>query len=139
VSRALEDYESAFHGAIGAVLEMLTAERQLSDPHSSVIGVTDADCEMDAAAVRLATAAEDLPMDRKPAGWGDPPAVSGVLMVARTRFVKAALRVLSAECADESADADASSEYAEEQLVLAARNLAADVDAHQAARKAGSS
>jgi len=60
--------------------------------------------------------------------------VAGVLAVARTRFVKAALRVLAAEYADESADADAGAEYADGQLALAARNLAADVEAQRTAK-----
>jgi hypothetical protein len=126
MSQALEDYDSARHGAITAVLEMLTAEHQLAEADSDVTAVLGGDCEVDAAAGRLAEATEALPMGRKPVGWSDAPAVAGVLAVARERFVKAVIRVLYARYADESADADASSEYAEEQLVLAARNLAAE-------------
>ena len=130
-------YTSARHAAILAVLETLTAEHRLSDEHSSVLAVTYAEREMDATAAKLAEAMDELPLDRKPAGWGDPPAVAGVLAVARTRFVKAALRVLAAEYADETADADAGAEYADGQMALAARNLAADVEAQQRTARAG--
>ncbi len=50
--------------------------------------------------------------------------------------MKAAVRCISAQYADESADADAEDEYAGEQLALAARNLAADVAAARAERDA---
>ena len=136
MSQELMEYITARHDAIVAVLEMLTAEWQLSDEQSSVIDVTDAEREVDGFAARLAEAADALPHDRKPAGWGEPPAVAGVLRVARVRFVKAALRCLSAQYADESAYADAEDEYAGEQLAIAARNLAADAAARQAARDA---
>jgi hypothetical protein len=134
VSQALEDYDTARREAVTTVLEMLAAEERLASPDSDVLGVTGSDCEMDAAAARLAESVDALPMERKPAGWGEPPAVAGVVAVARTRFVKAALRVLSARYAEESADADADSEYAEEQLAIAARNLAADAGLARAAR-----
>jgi len=128
------DYVTARHDAIAAVLKVLTAGHQLSDERFSVLELTGAEDKMDVAAAKLAEATEALPTDRKPVGWGDPPAVAGVLMVARTRFVKATLRLLYAECADESADAAASAEYADEQLCLAARNLAADADANRSAK-----
>jgi hypothetical protein len=134
MSQALMDWVTARHDAILAVLEMLTAEHQLSDEHSSALAVTYAEREMDRAAARLADAADALPLDRKPSGWNDPPAVAGVISAARTRFVKAALRVLAAEYADESADADAGAEYADEQLCLAARNLAADAEVARTAK-----
>jgi hypothetical protein len=135
VSQALMDYVTARNDAIRAVLRMLAAEHELSDELSSVLDVTDAEAEVDAVAARLADATEALPRDRHPVGWREPPAVAGVIRVARVRFAKAALRCLAAEYADESADEDASSEYADEQLCLAARNLAADATAHQAARR----
>jgi hypothetical protein len=134
MTQALMDYITARHDAIAAALRILTAEHQLSDEHASVLDLTAAEREMDRAATRLAEAADALPLDRKPAGWKDPPAVAGVLGVARTRFVKAALRVLAAEYADESADADAGAEYADGQLALAARNLAADAEAARTAK-----
>jgi len=137
MSQALMDWVTARHDAIVAVLEMLTAEHQLSDENFSVLELTGAEREVDDAARKLSEAVDALPTDRKPVGWSEPPAVAGVLMVARTRFVKAVLRLLDAECADESADADASAEYADDQLALAARNLAADVDAHRAAKALG--
>ncbi len=136
MSQQLADYITAQHDAIVAVLEMLTAEWQLSDEHSSVLDLAGAEREIDVAAGRLAGAADALPRDRKPAGWGDSPAVAGVLAVARRRFVKAALRCISAQFADESASADAEDEYAGELLALAARNLAADVAAERAERDA---
>jgi hypothetical protein len=135
MSQQLMDYVAARHAAIVAVLGHLTAEHQLSDEHSSVIDVTDAESEADAAAARLRDAVDALPHDRKPVGWGDPAAVSGVIRVARVRFVKAGLRCLSAEYASESADAANEAEYADEQLALAARNLAADADARREAAK----
>ena len=134
MTRALMDYTSARHTAILAVLETLTAEHRLSDEHASALAVTAAERGMDFTARRLAQAMDGLPLDRKPAGWGDPPAVAGVLKVARTRFVKAAIRVLAAEYADETADADAGAEYADGQMALAARNLAADVEAQRTAK-----
>jgi len=134
MSQALMNCVTAQHDAIVAILEMLTAEWQLSDENSSALDVTDAECEVDAAAARLADATDALDMDRKPVGWNEPPAVAGSLKVARRRFTGAALRCISAQYAPESAHADAEDEYAWEQLALAARNLAADVEAHRAAK-----
>lgn len=133
MSRELADWVSARHDAILAVLTLLKAEHQLSDADSSVLDVTGAEREADAAAARLAAATEALPRDRKPAGWSEHPA-AGVVRTARTRFVRAGLRCLSAEYADESADADAEAGYADDLLCLAARNLAADAEARRAAR-----
>ena len=113
MSQALMDYVTAQHDAIVAVLEMLTAEWQLSDENSSVLDVTDAECEVDVAAAALAGAAGALDMDRKPVGWNEPPAVAGDVKIARRRFAGAALRCISAQYAPESADADAEDEYAE--------------------------
>jgi hypothetical protein len=132
VSRALEDYAVARGEAIASVLEMLTAEHQLASPGSDVLAATGGDCEMDAAAARLAEAVDDLPVDRWPAGWGKPAVLAGVPS-ARDRFTRSVLRVLSARYAEESADAAAESEYADEQMALAARNLAADAEARKAA------
>jgi hypothetical protein len=134
MTQALMDYVTARHDTIVAVLEMLTAEHRLSDEDSSVLALTGAECEVDAAAARLAAAADALPHDRRPVGWSEPPAVAGVIHVARTWLVKAALRCLSAQYADESACADAEAEYAEDRLCLAARNLAADAEARTARR-----
>jgi DNA polymerase III subunit epsilon len=52
--------------------------------------------------------------------------------VARERVLAAALRCLSAQYAEESADADAYAEYADEQLALAARTLVDATDAQSA-------
>lgn len=130
------EYVAARHEAILAILGLLTAEHRLSDADSSVIDVTDAEREADAAATRLADATGALPsgVGRKPTGWDELPAVAGVIRSARIRFVRAGLRCLSAEYADESADADSEAEYADEQLCLAARNLAADAEARRAAK-----
>jgi hypothetical protein len=131
VSQALMDYVTAHHMVLTNVLDMLAAEYRLSDENSSVVALRNAEGVVDLAAEELALAVEALPPDsnRKPVGWDQPPALSGVLGVARRRVVKACLRCLSAQHADESADADAESEYADEQLALACRNLAADIDA----------
>ena len=114
MSRDLEDYVAAERAAIVAILEMLTAEHQLSDEHSSVLDVTDAERKADHAAFDLANAVDALPRDRRPVGWDQAPAVAGVIRAARIRFVKAGLRCLSAEYAAESADAASEAEYARE-------------------------
>jgi hypothetical protein len=129
MSQALMEYITARHDAIMAVLGMLKAEHQLSDELSSVIDVTDAEREVDAAAGKLAEAAGALPRDRKPVGWNKPPATSGVIRTARVRFVNAVLRCLSAQYAGESADAANEAEYADDQLALAARALTASLGA----------
>ena len=134
MSQALMDYVTARHEVLIAVLKMLTAEQQLSDEHSSVLAVTDAEAEAQDAARKFTAAVDALPRDRRPVGWGEPPAVAGNLLAPRHRLVKAALRSLSAEYADPAGDADAEAEYADDLLALAARNLAADVDAHQAVK-----
>ena len=129
MSQQMMDYISARHAAIVAVLGMLTAEHQLSDELSSVIDVTDAEREVDGAARTLSEAAYALPDGRRPVGWGKPLVVAGVVRVARVRFVQAVLRCLSAEYAGESADAANEAEYADDQLALAARSLAAETSA----------
>jgi hypothetical protein len=139
VSQALADWVTARHDALASALETLASEYRLSDEHSSVLALGAAERGMDAAAKRLADAVDALPSDRRPAGWGDPPATAGVLKVSRRRFITVALRCLSAEYAPESAHADAESEYAGDQLAHAARNLAADIDAHRAATTRGDS
>ncbi len=50
MSQQLASYITAKHDAIAAVLEMLTAEWQLSDEHSSVLDLTGTECEVDAVA-----------------------------------------------------------------------------------------
>lgn len=134
MSQQLADYIAARHAAIVAVLEMLTADCQLSDERSSVLAVTSAEDEAEQAARALTDAVNALPVVRRPAGWSKPPDMTGDVRRARQRYVMAALRCLAAQYAGESADADASAEYADEQLALAARNLAADADAHRAAK-----
>jgi hypothetical protein len=130
VSEALNEYMSAFHDAILAVLGVLTAERRLSDEHSSALAVGESEDAADRAAARLAVALDALPLSYWPVGWHEPPAVAGDVRIARHRLIRAGLRCLAAEYADESADAD--SEYAREQMCHAARNLAADVAARAA-------
>jgi len=127
MSQELMDHIGAQHDAIVAVLGMLTAEMQLSDEHASALDVTDAEQEIDQAAARLAAAADALPHDRRPVGWGSPPAVAGDVKTARRRFVRAGLRCISAQYAGEHSSADAEAEYAGDQLAIAARNLAAEV------------
>jgi hypothetical protein len=100
-----------------------------------VIDVTDAEREVDGAARKLSEAADGLPLGRRPVGWGSPPAAPEVIRAARTRFVRAALRCLSAEYAAESADAANEAEYADDQLALAARNLAAGAAAATGGRR----
>jgi len=130
VSETLNEYMSAFHDAILAVLGVLTAERRLSGEHSSALAVGESEAAADRAATRLAAAMDALPLFYWPAGWHEPPAVAGNVRIARRQFIRAALGCLAAEYADESADAD--SEYAREQMCHAARNLAADVAARAA-------
>lgn len=129
------DYIGAHQDAIVAVLRMLTAEWQLSDEHASALDVTGAEQEIDQAAARLAETVSALPHGRRPVGWSGPPAVAGDVRAARRRFVAAGLRCISAQYAGESADADAEAEYADDQLCLAARSLAADVAARDEAAK----
>ena len=130
MSQQLMDYVTARNDAIRAILRMLSAEHELSDEASSVLDVTGAEAEVDAVAARLAGSVDALPRDRHPAGWSKPQAGGGLVRAARVRFVQAALRCLSAEYADESADAANEAEYADGQLCLAARNLAADAAAY---------
>jgi hypothetical protein len=129
MSRQLADYVEARQDALVCVLEMLTAEYQLSDENSSVLDLANGEREIDAAAAKLSEATDALDTGRQPVGWDKPPEVTGSLMTARKRFVWAALRCLSSDYAPETADRDASAEHADEQLCLAARNLAADVAA----------
>ena len=133
MSQELMDWVAARGDALRVVLELLAAEHRLSDADSSVTDVTDAEREADAAAARLAAATEALSLDRQP-GWDERPPVAGVIRAARVRFIRAGLRCLSAEYADESADAGSEAEYADDQLCLAARNLAADAEARRAAK-----
>jgi hypothetical protein len=134
MSQALMDYVTARHDAIAAALMMLTAEMMLSDEHSSVLELAGAEEEVERTARDLTDAASVLPLTRRPAGWSEAPAIAGDITVARGRFVKAVLRCLSAQYADESACADAEAEYADDQLAVAARNLVADADARRAAK-----
>ncbi len=68
--------------------------------------------------------------------WREPePAPVLHPVTARERLLRAALRCISATLAGESADADADSEYADEQLALAARDLVAATDATDAGRQ----
>lgn len=134
MSQALMDYVTARHEVFLAVLEMLTAEQRLSDEYSSVLDVTSAQDKAQRAARTLTEAVDALPAGRRPVGWSEPPSLAGNLPAPRQRFIKATLRCLSAEYAGPSGDADADAEYAEDQLALAARNLAADADAERAAK-----
>lgn len=127
MSQALMDYVSAIHDVLAGGLAVLSAEHQLSDEDASTLVLLAAETSLDEAAGRLTDAVDGLDRDRRPVGWHEPPAVSGVPPVARSRVLKAVLRVLSAQHAGETPDADAESEYADEQLAVACRNLAADV------------
>ena len=60
---------------------------------------------------------------------------SVAVLGARDRLLRAALRCLSAQLAEEHADADAEAGYAGEQLALAARDLTAATDALPAERQ----
>lgn len=133
MSRALADYVTAYHAAVLAVLDLLATERRLERDDASVTALLAAESAVDEAARALTGAVDALPLEpgRRPAGWDGPAALSGVPDYARARVAKAALRCLSAQYADESAGAAAESEYAEEQLALACRNLVADLDARQ--------
>lgn len=50
-------------------------------------------------------------------------------IAAKAQLIQAALRLITADYADEAADADAESEYADEQLALAAHALVTAVNA----------
>ena len=126
----LTDYTSARTDIIVRCLELLAAERRLEQV-AAPVAPFDAETAVDDAAAVLAEAVDALGPESnyRPVGWGEPPAVSGAILIARHRVAKAALRCVSSDYAGESADADAESEYASGQLALAARNLAADVAA----------
>ena len=136
MSQQLADYVTAHAEVIVRVLDLLAIERRLDRPGTSLAALLDAETALDTAATALTEAVDALPMDSnyRPVGWDDPPAVSGEILIARSRVTAAALRCLSADYAGESAHADAESEYASELLCLAARNLAADADAQRSAK-----
>ena len=131
MSNQLADYLHGLGAAILAVLDVLAAERRLGDPAPSVPSLLAAEAALDRAAQAFADAADALPLDsgHRPVGWDKPPDVSGVPEAGRVRVARAALRLLSAQYADESARAGDEEVYAEEQFALACRNLAADVAA----------
>ena len=131
MSQQLADYVSAHGEVIVRVLDLLAVERRLDQDSASIATLLEAETALDAAATALTEAVSALPADsgRRPVGWGEPPAVSGEILIARHQVARIALRCLSADYAGESADADATAEYAAEQLALAARNLAADAAA----------
>ena len=130
------DYVTAHSEVIVRVLDLLAIERRLDQDSASVAALLDAETALDVAATALTEAVDALPAGsgRKPVGWGEVPAPSGEILVARHRVARIALRCLSADYAGESADADATAEYASEQLALACRNLAADADAQRSAK-----
>ena len=136
MSQALADYVSAHAEVIVRVLDLLAIERRLDQDGSSVVALLEAETALDVAAAALTEVVDALPMEsnRRPVGWGEPTVVSGAILITRAIVAKAALRCITAEWAGESASADAESEYASEQLCLAARNLAADVEASRAAK-----
>jgi hypothetical protein len=55
---------------IRATLDLLTAERELSDEEASCQAVMDAEEAIAVAAERLTRAVDALPMGRRPKGWG---------------------------------------------------------------------
>lgn len=124
MSQELMDWTVAWDEAVMAVLALLSAECRLSDELSSVQNVTGAEMTTDQAAGKLARTTEALPSDRRPAGWTTPAVKRDEPRAARRRFVAAAIRCLAARYADEHAWADADSEYADELLCIAARDLA---------------
>lgn len=136
MSQALEAYVTAHSGVIVATLDFLAIEHRLDQDSASTVTLLDAEAALDVAARALTEAVDGLPADsnRRPAGWGEPPAVSGEILIARHRVAAAVIWCIASDYAGESADADAEAEYASEQLCLAARNLAADADAQKAAR-----
>lgn len=132
MSQQLDAYISAKQRALVSVLEMLAAERRLVEFGSGTVNLFAAEEALDEAAASLAAAVDGLPGDLssyRPAGWGEPAAVSGAILISRHRVARAALRCLSSDYADDHASADAEARHADEQLALACRNLAADVAA----------
>ena len=71
MSQALMDYVTAMHEVETAAARLHLAELQLSDEHSSVLAVNEAQDAIALAAKRLSRAVSELPAGRQPKGWGD--------------------------------------------------------------------
>jgi hypothetical protein len=124
MSQELMDWTVARHEALLAVLALVTAECLLSDEPSSVLSLTGTQMRADAAAATLAKATEALPRDRKPVGWSTPAVRRTDSGTARRRFAYCGIRCLSAGYAGEHSSGAAESEYGDELLCIAARDLA---------------
>ena len=68
MSQALMDYVTAIHEVEVAAVALHLAELQLSDEHSSVLAVNEADA-ISLAARSLSRAVGDLPGNGRPKGW----------------------------------------------------------------------
>ena len=71
MSQALMDYVTALHDVERAVTELRLAELNLSDVHSSVLALNEAQDEVALAAQRLTKAIDALPVNRQPKGWAE--------------------------------------------------------------------
>ena len=69
MSQALMDYVTALHDVERAVTELRLAELNLSDMHSSVLALNEAQDKVALAAQRLTKAIDALPVNRQPKGW----------------------------------------------------------------------
>jgi hypothetical protein len=69
MSQALMDYVTAMHEVEVAAAQLHFAELQLSDEHSSVLAVNEAQDAIALAAKRLSRAVDELPTGRQPNGW----------------------------------------------------------------------
>lgn len=69
MSQQLADYVTAFGETELAAARLLVATLQLSDDHSSVLAVNEAQADLCLAARRLARAVDELPAERQPKGW----------------------------------------------------------------------
>lgn len=63
------DYVTSLHEVERAVTRLRLAELNLSDEHSSVLAVNQAEVEVATAARNLSRAVDALPMARQPKGW----------------------------------------------------------------------
>jgi hypothetical protein len=70
VSQQLVDYVTAFGETELAAARLLVATLQLSDDHSSVLAVNEAQAALCLAAKRLTRAVDELPAERQPEGVG---------------------------------------------------------------------
>lgn len=134
MSQALMDYMSAVHSVTATALELMLTERGLSDETSSVIDVTDAEADLDAAAAGLAGAVGALPAphSRRPAGWDDRRARPGRPESARRRILAVVAARLNAAYSDD--DREAASQFGEAALAEACRDLGESLEKARAAK-----